>query len=221
MVLAKVRFFGMVQNKFCLLINYSYICIMPVVDITIWDARGQKEPNNQKWDRLLDENIEEICEMIVSGKAFKLIAEHFGVKAYYWWTWKKKTIHKELLDAAIEASAHTMEQAARDILVEGIQSGTQNMAEANLRRELSKALQFGAAKRNQAFYGTQKVEVKTEDTTPKLENKEEYASLLEELKKKRGVGAGSVGGSVDVKKNEPVIKNEKSEDGFTEFEEIK
>lgn len=194
---------------------------MPVVDITLYQARNTKEPNNQKWDRLLDERVEEVCEHIISGKPFKNIMEdYFGVKGYYFWTWKKKTIHKDMVDAAIEASAHTLAQASLDILKEGIDSGTQNMAEANLRRELSKALQFSAAKRNQAFYGTQKPEKEPEVVKPALESKEEYQFILEELKKKREAGGLGTGVPNQAKpiRNEPHIKKD---DGFTEYEEVK
>lgn len=194
---------------------------MPTVDITLYQARNEKEPLNQQWDRLLDSKIDEICELIVSGKPFKAIAELLGVKPYYFFTWKKKTVHKEAVDSAIEASAHTLEQGARDILVEGILNGTQNMAEANLRRELSKALQFAAAKRNQSFYGTQKQEIKIDDSKPVLESKEEYQFILEQLKQKRAMGAGApnVGQNPEpIKKNEPHIKKD---DGYTEYEEVK
>lgn len=189
---------------------------MPIVDITIYQARGTKEPNNQKWDRLLDENIDEICEMIISGKPFKAIAEHFGVKSYYWWTWRKKTIHKDILEASIEASAHTLEQAARDVLVEGIVSGTQNMAEANLRRELAKALQFAASKRNQAFYGNKKDEGVVPEQ-PKVENEQDYKYILEQLKQRKAMG------SAPVKEEEKVfVKRDGDEkNGFTEYEEVK
>lgn len=193
---------------------------MPVLDITLYQARNKREPNNQKWDRLLDEKVEEVCELIISGIPFKTVMEQLGVKSYYFWTWKKKTIHKDMVDAAIEASAHTLAQASLDVLADGIKSGTQNMAEANLRRELSKALQFSAAKRNQAFYGTQKAEKEPEVVKPALESKEEYQFILEELKKKREAGGLGTGVS---KSNEP-IKNEpniKKDDEFTEFEEIK
>lgn len=194
---------------------------MPVLDITLYQARNRREPNNQKWDRLLDEKVEEVCELIISGIPFKTVMEQLGVKSYYFWTWKKKTIHKDMVDAAIEASAHTLAQASLDILADGIKSGTQNMAEANLRRELSKALQFSAAKRNQAFYGTQKAEKEPEVVKPALESKEEYQFILEELKKKReagGLGTG-VPKTDEPIRNEPHIKKDDSE--FTEFEEIK
>lgn len=193
---------------------------MPVLDITLYQARNKREPNNQKWDRLLDEKVEEVCELIISGIPFKTVMEQLGVKSYYFWTWKKKTIHKDMVDAAIEASAHTLAQASLDILADGIKSGTQNMAEANLRRELSKALQFSAAKRNQAFYGTQKAEKEPEVVKPALESKEEYQFILEELKKKReagGLGTG-VPNQAQPVRNEPHIKKD---DGFTEYEEVK
>lgn len=195
---------------------------MPVLDITLYQARNKKEPNNQKWDRLLDEKVEEVCELIISGIPFKTVMEQLGVKSYYFWTWKKKTIHKDTVDAAIEASAHTLAQASLDILADGIKSGTQNMAEANLRRELSKALQFSAAKRNQAFYGTQKAEKEPEVVKPALESKEEYQFILEELKKKRE--AGGLGSGVPKSENPEPVRNEphiKKDDGFTEYEEVK
>lgn len=199
-----------------------------ILDITLYEARGKKEPNNQKWDRLLDEKVEEVCELIIAGKPFKVVMEMLGVKAYYFWTWKKKTIHKDLVDSAIEASAHTLAQASLDILMDGINSGTQNMAEANLRRELSKALQFSAAKRNQAFYGTLKPEKEPEKEKPALENKEEYQFILNELKRKRessGLGTGnptSTQQEAERVRNEPHIKKDfEGEEGFTEFEEVK
>lgn len=158
-----------------------------MADIILLPEEEPKMTQQMLGDKLFDEKVDEICGYIMDGWPFKKIATHFGFNNLVFFRWKAKTKFKQQVLDAIEASAHSFAQGALDVLIE--HKDTTNMAQANIVKEIAQTMKFIAAKRNQAFYGTQKVDMTPVIIDNRVSNQEEFSDLLQALKEKKGVNS--------------------------------
>lgn len=120
-----------------------------------------KPPRRSPGDTsVLDEREEEILERIASGESLKAVADSMGLHRDALHRWIKKDEGRtKLYQEARERSAEVFADEAIDVLREAWGRGPQlQQAEATAARELAKALQWEASKRDRKRYGEERTQ---------------------------------------------------------------
>lgn len=150
---------------------------------------------------LLDENVEKILEMIQNGKSFRKIAKKFDVSITAFNTWRFRSKHFTRIEEAMANSAEAHAELSFKVLQDGIDSGTENMAEVQLRREMAQGHRWMAKLRSPQVFGDKK-EI-THNINPSPVSDDQFKELLGTVVQVSGQ-----------------IENKDNESEYTEFQDI-
>lgn len=158
-------------------------------------------------------NLTRIIELIFNGLTIPEIAVEIGMTRYQVIKYRNSKFFKEYIDNAYKMSAELDVEKAEEILLCGL--GSENMAEANIRRELSGFYRWRAAIRDrERFQKETKTEVKIE-VKQKISDQSEMDKLIQAAKERKQLSAASAVQSVIKREIEDAIivsENENNSD---------
>lgn len=168
--------------------------------------------------KYLDTQLDEILEMIISGKSFRKIALFYNIPMMSLFYWRQNSVHSDEITQCLQWTSEQDAQNAEDVLIDFIESGSKNIAEAAITKELSQFYRWRASKRAPKVFGNNtdvnvKVEVSTLSAT-------KFKGLLDGLKAKKLAEEGQSENDMDI--NNDSIDGKTHEDGseYIKYDDI-